>query len=61
VGEPLKRNVMRQMNERSCTLVEVPVEGRLWPDHDLIVRVMESPYYRRGVAQRSFVLFVPED
>jgi hypothetical protein len=29
------------MSGRSYTLVEVPVEHCLWPDHDLIVRVME--------------------
>jgi hypothetical protein len=38
-AEPQYRHA--SMSDRSYTLVEVPVERRLWPEYDLIVRVFE--------------------
>src|SRR6476620_6620946 len=45
------------MGERGYMLVEVPVESRLWPDLDLIVRVVE--YVRRNF--RSIVPELPSE
>jgi hypothetical protein len=45
------------MSERGYMLVEVPVGRRLWPEHDVIVRVME--YVRRNL--RSLAPDIPAE
>ena len=45
------------MGERTYMLIEVPVERRLWPDRDLIVRVME--YVRQNI--RSLLPEIPAE